>query len=92
MSYIVYHTNKKTGDVYAFSGVSYWDKEKKAPRNKQVCLGKVDQKTKEIIPTKRKRKIVERAVAAGVSALTATIGPTLILEKTAKDIGVLNPR
>ena len=90
MSYIVYHTNKKTGDVYAFSGVSYWDKEKKAPRNKQVCLGKVDQKTKEIIPTKRKRKIVERAVAAGVSALTATIGPTLILEKTAKDIGVLN--
>lgn len=89
MAYFVYHTNKKTGDVYVFSAKSYWDKEKKAPRNKQVCLGKLNKETGEIIPTKRKRKIVERAVAAGVTALTAIIGPTLILEKAAKDTGIL---
>lgn len=32
-----YHHNKKTGVTYVYSVRSYWDKEKKAPRNRQVC-------------------------------------------------------
>ena len=36
---ISYQHNKKTGAVYVYSVKSYWDKEKKAPRNKQVYLG-----------------------------------------------------
>lgn len=89
MAYLVQHTNKKTGDVYVFSAESYWDKDKKAPRNRQVCLGKLDKETGEIIPTRRKRKIIERAVAAGVTASTLAIGPSLILDKVAKDTGLL---
>lgn len=88
MAYIVHHKNKKTGETYVFSAESYWDKEKKAPRNRQVCLGKLDKATGEVIPTKRKRKIVERAVAASASATTLVIGPSLILDKVAKSTGL----
>ncbi len=69
MSSIAYHHNKKSGAVYAYSVKSYWDKEKKAPRNKQVCLGRVDPTTGEIVPSKRKNNIARRAVSApGVTA------------------------
>ena len=88
MAYLVHHKNKKTGVVYVFSAESYWDKEKKAPRNRQVCLGKLDPKTGEIIPTQRKRKIVERAVAADATATTKVIGPSVILSKVAKETGL----
>ena len=39
MASIAYHKNKKTGAVYAYSVKSYWDKEKKAPRNKTGMPG-----------------------------------------------------
>ena len=45
------HRNKKTGAVYVYSVESYWDKEKKAPRNKQVCLGRLDPETGEVMET-----------------------------------------
>ena len=40
---------KKNGTAYVYSVESYWDKEKKAPRNKQVCLGRLNGTTGEII-------------------------------------------
>lgn len=46
----VYQTNPKTGVTYAYSTVSYWDKEAKRPRNKREYLGRVDPITKAIIP------------------------------------------
>ena len=57
MSSITHHRDKKTGRTYVYRVESYWDKEKKAPRNKQICLGRLDSKTGEIIPSKRNRKI-----------------------------------
>ncbi|MBN1970685.1 MAG: transposase, partial [Candidatus Delongbacteria bacterium] len=80
MSSITYHKNKKNGTVYAYSVESYWDKEKKAPRNKQVCLGKVDPITKEIMPSKRKVK-KEVEVIPDVSVTSRVAGPYLLLEK-----------
>jgi len=56
MTSITHHQDKKTGAVYRYSVESYWDKEKKAPRNKQVYLGKVDPDTGELIPARRKKK------------------------------------
>ncbi len=35
------HYNKKTGTTYVYEAISYWDKEKKRPANKQVCIGKL---------------------------------------------------
>jgi len=52
MTNITHHRDKKTGAVYRYSVESYWDKEKKAPRNKQVYLGKVDPESGELIPAK----------------------------------------
>jgi len=47
------HLNKKTGVTYVYESTSYWDKEKKQARNKQVCIGKLDPVSGELIPSKR---------------------------------------
>ena len=89
MASITHHRNKKTGVVYVYSVESYWDKEKKAPRNKQVCIGKLDPKTGKVIPSKRRRKIVERAVYAPGGSVTSRIaGPFLLLEKLTQKHGI----
>ena len=71
-----YHHNKKTGATYVYSVQSYWDKEKKAPRNRQVCLGKLDKATGEVIPSRRKRKVAERAAATQARKAPAPPPPT----------------
>jgi transposase len=83
-----YHHNKKTGATYVYSVQSYWDKSKKAPRNKQVCIGKLDTATGEIIPSQRKRKTAVRAAAAGVAASARVAGPWLLLEKLSQQTGL----
>ena len=40
----------KNKQVYLYESVSYWDKQKKAPRTKMLYLGKEDPVTKEITP------------------------------------------
>jgi hypothetical protein len=91
MAYTTNHYDKKTGATYVYSVESYWDKEKKQSRNKQVCLGKLDNKTGEIIPSGRKKRGAKRAAAAsadGVTATTKVIGPHLIVSKIARDTGL----
>jgi seryl-tRNA synthetase len=51
--------DKRTGTTYVYESESYWDKEKKQPRNKRILIGKIDEVTGEIVPTDsrgRKRK------------------------------------
>ena len=55
MSSPAYHHNKKTGVTYVYSVQSYWDKEKNAPRNKQVCLGRLD-----ILGTQKMHFVLDR--------------------------------
>lgn len=87
MSSITHHRNKKTGAVYAYKVESYWDKKKKAPRNKQTCLGRVDPETGEIIPSKRNRKVIERASGtSGVTAKSRVAGPHLLLEQLSRKL------
>jgi transposase len=89
MASITHHRNKKTGAVYVYSVESYWDKEKKAPRNKQVCIGKLDQETGEVIPSKRRYRVAERAVSApGVTVTSRVAGPFVLLEKLTQDHGI----
>ncbi len=56
MSTIVYQTNPANGVKYAYESISYWDKDKKAPRSKRKYLGRVDPDTGEIIKGSRGRK------------------------------------
>lgn len=89
-----YHHNKKTGTTYVYSVQSYWDKEKKAPRNKQVCIGKLDKATGEVIPSKRKHKTETPASPefpkSETKATVRIAGPNLLLDKLVKDTGLGN--
>jgi transposase len=88
MASLAYHRNKKTGVTYVYSVTSYWDKEKKAPRNKQVCLGRLDPSTGEAIPSKRKEPGVGADLWAGVSADARVAGTAMLLDKLSKDTGL----
>ena len=83
-----YHYNKKTGVTYVYSVESYWDKEKKAPRNKQICIGKLNKATGEIIPSQRKAKAARECDLKGVTAETRIAGPAMLFDKLAKDTGL----
>ena len=85
MAYQIIHT-KKDGKKYVYSVEGYWDKEKKAPRNKQICLGRFNEATGEIIPSKRERRIAKGAAA--ITAKNLIIGPSAILEKIVFDLGL----
>jgi hypothetical protein len=89
MASLTHHHNKKTGVTYLYSVASYWDKAEKAPRNRQICIGKLDDTTGEVVPTARKRKLVERASAApGVTASVRIAGPFLLQEKLSEETGL----
>ena len=91
MASTAYHHNKKTGVTYVYSVQSYWDKDKKAPRNRQVCIGKLDKDTGEIIPSVRKAKGVKRKEGESKTESTAHVrvaGPYLLLDKIAKETGL----
>ena len=93
MAYRTRHIDKKTGAIYVYSVESYWDKEKKAARNKQVCLGRLNEETGEIVPSGRKKRTVARATEAskteeGVTATARVIGPFALLDKVAEDTGL----
>ena len=48
---IVKLKDKRTGTTYVYESESYWDKEKKQPRSRRKLIGKLDEKTGEIVPT-----------------------------------------
>jgi transposase len=89
---------KANGKAYVYSVVSYWDKEKKSPRNRQTCLGRLDEKTGEIIPVKRRPRTPGIDAAAtlkseehtdrSATVLTRVVGPCTLLMKVANDTGL----
>jgi hypothetical protein len=62
--------DKRTGITYVYESESYWDKEKQQPRSHRKLIGKLDEKTGEIIPTDgrgKKRTQIKKAVSDGKS-------------------------
>ncbi|MBA1336284.1 MAG: Transposase, IS4 family [Firmicutes bacterium] len=86
MAYRVHQVNKKTGVTYIYEATSVWDKEKKQPRNKQVCIGKLDPKTGEFIPSKRLNPEQAAVRDPAVSATAKIIGPTLLLDSITAEL------
>ena len=76
-AHITYQRNKKTGAVYVYSVQSYWDKEKKAPRNKQLYLGKLNQETGELIPSTRRKPRKKEKAPGSEGAVAKVAGPCL---------------
>lgn len=56
MSSIIYITDKKTGNKYAYESFSFRDPETKKPRTRRVYLGRIDPETGELIPKAPKGK------------------------------------
>ena len=48
---IIKQYHKDTDTTYVYESESYWDPELKQARSKRRCIGKVDPKTGEIVPT-----------------------------------------
>ena len=87
---------KPNGTAYVYSVESYWDKEKKAPRNRQKCIGRLDQATGQVVPTRKRNRVqsVDAALAPDaqpgqlIGLRTKVIGPHALLTKVANDIGL----
>ena len=86
MAYRVHQVNKKTGVTYVYEATSVWDKEKKQPRNKQVCIGKLDPKTGEFVPSKRLNPEQAAVRDPAVTATAVVVGPALLLDKITAEL------
>ena len=87
MAFQTIHT-KPNGAKYVYETVSCWDKEKKAPRNKQVCLGRLDEATGEIIPSKRRAPPAGKQLEGAPKVSTLIVGPGALLGKIASQTGL----
>ena len=54
---IIKQLNKKTGITYVYESHSFRDKTTKKPRSTRKLIGRIDDATGEIIPTRKKRNI-----------------------------------
>ena len=93
MAAIVYQINKKTGVIYAYESISYWDKDKQHSRAKRKCIGRVDPETQKIIPTrKRKSSAIEEKAKPGPAPITRTArsfyGATYLFDRIGEETGV----
>lgn len=80
MPHRVNHVNKKTGVTYVYEYTSYWDKEKKQARNKQVCIGKLDPVSGEFVPSKRLSPDQAAVRTSAITVSAQVVGPSLILD------------
>ena len=60
---------------------SYWDKNKKQPRNKQTCIGKIDPKTGNITPSTTRKNNTSKKQTTTTIITTKTHGPNQLLTK-----------
>ena len=88
MAYRVNHYNKKNGVTYVYEAVSVWDKKKKQATNKQVCIGKSDPKTGELIPSKRLSSSSVALRNDNVTATSLVAGPSLLLDSITQELGI----
>jgi len=62
---IIYQRDRRVGITYAYESKSYWDKEKQQPRSHRKLVGRLDEQTGDIVPTrgyKKKNKTEEPSV------------------------------
>jgi transposase len=88
MSCKVNLVNKHTGVTYVYESQSYWDKEKQQPRNRRVCIGKLDPNDGTLIPSKRLKPEQPLALAPAVTASAEIVGPSILLDAITAKLGL----
>lgn len=83
------YQHHKNGTTYVYEVLDrYWDKDKKQPRTKQICIGKLDPETGAFIPSKRFGEHGAAAMSTEITAKTVVTGPYLLLERINEEIGL----
>lgn len=95
---IVKQLDKRSGITYAYESISWWDKQKKQSRSTRKLIGRVDEKTGEILATDgRGRKElsgddaiikVKRGRTPSLSVGRQFYGATYMLDKIGEKIGI----
>ena len=80
--------NKKTGVTYVYESTSFRDKETKQPRNKRVCIGKLDPSSGEFIASKRLKPEQAAVRDPAVTASAEVVGPSIILDAITEALGL----
>ena len=95
MAAIICQTDKRSGITYAYESVSYWDKEKQQSRSKRTLIGRVNDKTGEILPTDgrgRKKKDEYAPAKRGPVPAEKTArffyGATYLLDAIGEKLGI----
>ncbi|MDR1686676.1 MAG: hypothetical protein LBR82_09650 [Desulfovibrio sp.] len=52
---IIYQKDKRVGITYAYENESYPDKDKQQPRSRRKLIGRVDEATGKIVPTRERK-------------------------------------
>ena len=87
----VYRTNKTNGVTYIYMDTPYWDKEKKAPRHKAECIGKLaDDGVTESFNKRSLEKLEEQKKDEEPLLVSSTglIGEKLIIEQAIEKTGL----
>jgi transposase len=92
---IIFQKDKRVGITYAYENESYWDKEKKQPRSRRRLIGRLDETTGEIVPTRARKKKEGLPMEKDCSdPLTENrrlfYGATYLLDAIGKKLGIIN--
>ncbi len=80
---------KPNGTVYVYKIVdNHWDPKKQQSRNKQVCIGKLDPDTGELVPSKRLSESRVAPLDPTVTARTSVSGPAMVLNRIDEETGL----
>lgn len=95
MTTIVFQTDKRSGITYAYESISYWDKEKQQSRSKRTLIGRLDNKTGEIVPTdgrmrkkKEGRTATKKDPVSSVQTARYYYGATYLLDEIGTITGI----
>jgi transposase len=79
----IYHKDKRVGITYAYENFSYWDKEKKQPRSRRKLIGRLDEETGEIIPTRKRKPPMPEQTSKRTFG-----GATYLFDEIVKELGI----
>lgn len=69
---IIKQLNKKSGVTYVYESRSYRDKTTKQPRSKRKLIGRIDEETGEVVPTRRQAKNITTDISSDVDTTSGT--------------------
>lgn len=83
---LIHLKNKKNGVTYVYECHSFWNKEKKKPDSKRICIGKLDPETEQLIPSKRLQGPKQDADLTENTATIKIVGTTSLFDHIAEKL------